>query len=262
MAKWFLAVVLAFPIVAGAATTWSVTWPNLTWELSSNGDKYPSSTSCIAAAEKLAAGTYKCVPSGDATIVGKGSTVATDPPPVNDPPPPTTSGNVKYWVYYAGTMNWAGDFSYAATINYSATSNPLTAPFDIAVNSGAYGAWQPYACGNSPFTSYAGGAMTSVCNGTFEFKNAGYTAITFAVKPTVANWSGSVYFTGIGDVNLNCGASLPGNYGPAPVANQWNVYTVPLSDLCVAGVANLYKFAIQDTTGASDTWYIDNVGFE
>jgi hypothetical protein len=36
---------------------------------------------------------------------------------------------------------------------------------------------------------------------------------------------------------------------------------VPLKALGVAGTS-IYKFAIQDQTGANDnTWYIDNVGF-
>jgi hypothetical protein len=260
MSKWFLAVMLSFPIVAAAATTWSVTWPNVTWELSSNGEKYPSSTSCITAAEKLTAGTYKCVASGDATIVGKGSTVVTDPPPVNDPPPPAPSGNVKFWVYYAGVMQWAGDFSYAATINYNGSTSPLSAPFDIAVNSGAYGAWQPYGCGNDWQTQVVAGV--SVCNALFQFKNAGYTTLTFAIRPTTSDWSGNIYFEGVGDVGLNCTKNVT-DYGPnPPVANAWNVYTVPLSALCVANAPTLYKFAIQDQRGSNDIWYIDNVGFE
>jgi len=177
----------------------------------------------------------------------------------------TTSSNA-FSVYQDGAFNWAGDFSYGANIDYSDTSGgPLSGSHDIKVSiTTAYGAWQPYGCGNSPYTSASGGSMAGECAATFEFINPGYRSLTFAVKPTVANWSGDIYFMGVGDVGLNCTKNLPGSYGPnPPVANQWNVYTVPLSDLCVAAAPTLYKFAIQDQTGLGNTvFYIDNVGFQ
>ena len=53
----------------------------------------------------------------------------------------------------------------------------------------------------------------------------------------------------------------PFKYGPAPVAGQWNVYTIPLADIGVAKT-KIYKFAIQDQTGlAAYDFYVDDVAF-
>lgn len=198
----------------------------------------------------------------------QGGTVSVAPASAGSPAPPATtppapSGKVQLWVYSSGYFQWAGDYSFALdSLSYTDTSgSPLSPPYDIKVVSEPYGGWQPYGCGSEWQSQRVEGV--AVCAALFEWKNPGYTALTFAIKPTVANWSGNVYFVGVGDVSLNCGQSLPGDYGPnPPLANQWNVYTVPLSDLCVAATATLYKFAIQDQTGSQDTWFIDNVGFE
>jgi len=265
MAKWFLAFMLAFPIVAGAATTWSVTWP--TWTMNPGGGRFLSDPDCIAAAEKLAPGTYKCIPSGGATIVGKAPGVVTDPPPVTSPP--ATSSSVA-WGYFNGTFNWGGDYSWNVSLNYQDTSGePLSGNHDLKVSlTGQWGGWQPYMC-----TELA--EPLSACVAQYDYPLAGYTYLTVSLKPTVANQQWSAQFVAVGDKGIPCNYANPANagagvnvtaYGPAPVAGQWGTYKIPLSAFCVgAGTSNVnvYKFHIQDQTGlSSNTWYVDNVGFE
>jgi hypothetical protein len=50
------------------------------------------------------------------------------------------------------------------------------------------------------------------------------------------------------------------NYITTPIVGNWNVYTIPLSALCVGG-GKVYKFAIQEESGGTSTWYSDNVGY-
>ena len=153
-------------------------------------------------------------------------------------PPPGTS-----WVYYNGVFDWPGDYSYVLVPDYhDTTGNPLSGGYDIKVSlTAAYGGWLPYAQN-------------------WDFNSQGYTKLTFALKPTVANQTWSVYFVKVGDIPVGISVDVS-NYGPAPVVGQWNTYTVPLSDLGVLGMP-IYKFCIQDKTGLSNnSWYIDNVGF-
>jgi hypothetical protein len=266
MAKWFLAFMLAFPVVAGAATTWTVTWP--TWTMSPGGGSFSNDPECIAAAEKLAPGTYKCVPSGGATIVGKAPGVVTDPPPVTSPP--ATSSSSVAWGYFNGTFNWGGDYSWNVSLNYQDTSGePLSGAHDLKVSlTGQWGGWQPYMC------SELGEPLTA-CVAQYDYPLAGFTYLTVSLKPTVANQQWSAQFVAVGDTGIPCNYANPANagagvnitaYGPAPVAGQWGTYKIPLSAFCVGSGtsnANVYKFHIQDQTGlSSNTWYVDNVGFE
>jgi hypothetical protein len=175
------------------------------------------------------------------------------------------ASKVQFWVYRDGVLNWAGDYSWslASPPDYRDTSgSPLSGHYDIKVVADEWGGWQPYGCGNDWQGQKVNGK--SICAGKGEFINRGYTYLTFALKPTVANWTGHLAFTAVGDVSLNCLHNLPASYGPnPPVPNQWNVYRVPLSDLCVGSAPTLYKFAIQDETRiVPDTFYIDKVGFE
>ena len=156
----------------------------------------------------------------------------------SQPPPPGTS-----WVYYNGTFDWPGDYSFVAVPDYADTSGaPLSGGRDIKVTlTGAWGGWLPYAQN-------------------WNFNSQGYTKLTFALKPTVANQDWSVYFVKVGDIPVGIYLDVL-NYGPAPVVGQWNTYTVPLSDLGVLNTS-IYKFCIQDKTGrSSNVWYVDNVGF-
>ena len=167
------------------------------------------------------------------TSITVGSSGGTPPPP-----PPGTS-----WVYYNGVFDWPGDYSYALTPDYKDTSGgPLSGPYDIKVTlDSAWGGWLPYALN-------------------WDFNSSGYTKLTFALKPTVANQQWHVYFVKVGDVPVGIYLNVT-DYGPAPVPGKWATYTVPLSDLGVLGTS-IYKFCIQDQSGlSSNTWYIDNVGF-
>lgn len=160
---------------------------------------------------------------------------------VNATQSPPASGTS--WVYYNGVFDWPGDYSYEAVPNYSDTSGaPLSGGHDIKVTlTSAWGGWLPYAQN-------------------WSFNSAGYTKLTFALKPTVANQSWQVFFVKVGDVPVGIYVD-PTKYGPAPVAGQWNTYTIPLSDLGVLGTT-IYKFGIADQTGLSNNvWYVDNVGF-
>ncbi len=171
--------------------------------------------------------------------VAAASGTTTPPPP---PPPPPVAGTS--WVYYNGVFDWPGDYSFVATPDYADTSGaPLSGPHDIKVTlTSAWGGWLPYALN-------------------WSFNSNGYTKLTFALKPTVANQKWNVYFVKVGDIPVGISIDAS-NYGPAPVVGKWATYTVPLSALGVLGT-DIYKFCIQDQTGLSNnTWYVDNVGFE
>jgi hypothetical protein len=87
-----------------------------------------------------------------------------------------------------------------------------------------------------------------------------YASVTFALKPTVANQTWTCFFTAVGATTSGPSINVL-DYGPAPVVGQWGIYTIPLSVLGVSG-ATIQTMAIQDQTGlASNTWYVDNVGF-
>jgi hypothetical protein len=182
------------------------------------------------------------------TVVAAAGTPAPAPTPTPPPPPaptptPTPVAGTS-WVYYNGVFDWPGDYSFVASPNYADTSGgPLSGPHDIKVTlTGAWGGWLPYALN-------------------WNFNSAGYTKLTFALKPTVANQKWNVYFVKVGDIPVGIYLDVS-KYGPAPVAGKWATYTVPLSALGVLNTS-IYKFCIQDQTGlSSNTWYVDNVGFE
>jgi hypothetical protein len=183
-----------------------------------------------------------------ATAITVAAASATTPPP---PPPPTPTPTPTptpvagtSWVYYNGVFDWPGDYSFVASPNYADTSGaPLSGPHDIKVTlTSAWGGWLPYAKN-------------------WSFNSAGYTKLTFALKPTVANQKWTIYFVKVGDIPVGISVDAS-KYGPAPVVGKWATYTVPLSDLGVLGTM-IYKFCIQDQTGLSNvSWYVDNVGFE
>jgi hypothetical protein len=229
--------------IAASAATWTVTGP--TFLLDANGSVYASAALCQAAAEKLPPGTYHCTNTGVTTIVGSAT-----------PSPPALAVSGTQWGYNAGRFNWAGDYSSNATPNYHDTQGAsLSGSTDIAVTvTGAWGLWQPYMC-------QAAQSPVAECTALWSYSTAGMTKLTFMLKPTVANQQWSVYFMGVGDRNLNCAKDVL-SYGPAPVVGKWATYTMPLSDLCVGGGIDIYKFAIQDQTGLNhNTWYVDDVGF-
>jgi hypothetical protein len=187
-----------------------------------------------------------CAATSITVAAASGTTTPPPPPtpPVTPPPPPTPPVAGTSWVYYNGVFDWPGDYSFVATPNYADTSGvPLSGPHDIKVTlTSAWGGWLPYALN-------------------WSFNSTGYTKLTFALKPTVANQKWNVYFVKVGDIPVGISIDAS-NYGPAPVVGKWATYTVPLSALGVLGT-DIYKFCIQDQTGLSNnTWYVDNVGFE
>lgn len=168
-----------------------------------------------------------------------GAVITYTPAVIVTAPPPGAA-----WFYFGGQSSFVQDFSYSVSVNYKDVNGaPLSGSNDIAVKiSGQWGGFQPVFASN------------------YAWPTTGYSKLTFALKPTIAGESFSTYFTGVGDVNLNCGVDIA-KYGPAPTVGQWGTYTIPLADLCVSGKA-VYKFAIQDKTGKTgQTFYLDNIGF-
>jgi hypothetical protein len=148
-----------------------------------------------------------------------------------------------FTVYHDGKFAWPGDYSFVATPDYRDTSGaPTVGKYDIKVTLTApWGGWQPFATN-------------------WVFDTTPYNYLTFAFKPTVANQSAEVYFMLVGDKPVGVGVD-PFKYGPAPVAGQWGVYTIPLADIGVAKT-NIYKFAIQDKTGIkNNVFYVNDVAF-
>jgi len=228
---------------AGASSISSGGSTTLTWSST-------NTTSCTAsggwAGAEAASGTKSVSPTTTTTYSldctgsgGKAQVSATVTVNGTGTPPATGTS----WVYYNGLFDWPGDYSFVAKADYhDKTGQPLSGKEDVKVTlQGAYGGWLPYAQN-------------------WSFNSAPYKKLTFALKPTVANQSWSVYFVKVGDIPVGISIDVA-QYGPAPVAGQWNTYSVPLADLGVLGTT-IYKFAIQDKTGLSNnTWYVDNVGF-
>jgi hypothetical protein len=177
-----------------------------------------------------------------ATKITVAASGTTPPPPPTPTPTPTPVAGTS-WVYYNGVFDWPGDYSFVATANYADTSGaPLSGPHDIKVTvTSPWGGWLPYAKN-------------------WNFNSSGYTKLTFALKPTIANQKWNLYFVKVGDIPVGISVD-PTKYGPAPVVGKWATYTVPLADLGVLGTS-IYKFCIHDQTGLSNiVWYVDNVGF-
>ena len=153
-----------------------------------------------------------------------------------------TSALAADWVYYNGQFNWPSDWSYAATTNYSSTAGaPLSGPYDLQVSTSTWGGWQPAAPNQA-------------------LDLTPYKYVTFSLKPTIAGQTWSCYFTKTGATSTSNVVNVL-NYGPAPVAGVWGTYSIPLADLGVSA-SSIESFAIQDQTGlASNSWYVDNVGF-
>ena len=226
----------AASISSGGSTTLTWSSTNASACTASGGWTGAEATSGTKSVSPTAATTYtidctgsggKAQASATVTVNGSGTTA-----------PAGTS-----WVYYNGLFDWPGDYSFVAKADYhDKTGDPLSGKEDVKVTlQGAYGGWLPYAQN-------------------WSFNSAPYKKLTFSLKPTVANQHWSVYFVKVGDIPVGISIDVA-QYGPAPVAGQWNTYTVPLADLGVLGTT-IYKFAIQDKTGLSNnTWYVDNVGF-
>jgi len=253
---------------AAAGTNFTATSGTLTWE---DGDDSPKSFSVVISNAKAFVGDKSFVvvlstPTGGADIGSPGSaTVNIAGDAVVSPPAGVA------WGYYNGTFNWGGDYSWNVALNYEDTSGePLSGGHDLKVSlTGQWGGWQPFMC-----TGVA--TPLPACVALYDYPLGDFTYLTFALKPTVANQQWSAQFIAVGDKGIPCNYANPYPisgagvdvlaYGPAPVVGQWATYKIPLSAFCVGpgtSNVNVYKFHIQDQTGlASNSWYVDNVGFE
>jgi hypothetical protein len=253
---------------AVAGTNFTATSGTLTWE---DGDDSPKSFSVVISNAKAFAGDKSfavvlSTPTGGAGIGSPGSaTVSIAGDAVVSPPVGVA------WGYYDGTFNWGGDYSWNVALNYEDTSGePLSGAHDLKVSlTGQWGGWQPFMCS---------GVATPLpaCVALYDYPLGDFSYLTFALKPTVANQQWSAQFIAVGDKGIPCNYANPYPisgagvdvlaYGPAPVVGQWATYKIPLSAFCVGpgtSNVNVYKFHIQDQTGlASNTWFVDNVGFE
>ena len=170
------------------------------------------------------------------------------------------------WIYQNGVLSWPGDYSYEATINYSDTSGaPLSGLYDIMVSlTGTFGAWQPYYSA----TPYPTSGSPQI------FPVTGCNFVTFAIKPTIANDSFSVYLEYGPNYTIVAGKETfpqsthvltnTGTYGPANLpVGSWSVYKVPYTAFFpTATTSFIINFQIEDELGsASNVFYIDNVGF-
>jgi hypothetical protein len=157
-------------------------------------------------------------------------------------------------VYYDGVFNWPGDWSYAATANYQDTSGgPIDGPFDIAISvTGQWGGWLPYAPVNSASVP--------------TFNASAYSYIVFAIKATKSpiSWQVLFHYENAPGEDTNDGAAL--DVTPyalsTPTVGTWVYYKVPLSAFGLTSTT-IEKFSIADESGnATNTFYLDNVGFE
>ena len=152
-------------------------------------------------------------------------------------------GAAVFSVYSNGKFSWPGDYSFSAKADYADTSGaPLSGRYDVKVTlTGPWGGWLPFATN-------------------WSFDTTPYDSLRFAIKPTIAEQKLQVFFMLVGDKPVGVAVD-PFKYGPAPVAGEWALYTIPLADIGVAKTT-IYKFAIQDQTGLSNNvFYVDNVGF-
>jgi hypothetical protein len=252
---------------AVAGTNFTATSGTLTWE---DGDESPKGFSVVISNAKAFSGdksfaVFLSTPTGGAGIGSPGSATVSI---AGDAVSPAAG---VAWGYYDGTFNWGGDYSWNVSLNYEDTSGePLSGAHDLKVSlTGQWGGWQPFMCS---------GVATPLpaCLALYDYPLGDFTYLTFALKPTIANQQWSAQFIAVGDKGIPCNYANPYPisgagvdvlaYGPAPVVGQWATYKVPLSAFCVGpgtSNVNIYKFHIQDQTGlASNTWYVDNVGFE
>lgn len=130
------------------------------------------------------------------------------------------------------------DYSYGSTRNF-ANHSPVypgnTASISVTVTD-AWGAIQLY---NSPFT------------------NTGYATLSFWLNGGVSGGQQLQVYGNLGSSPTVQSARFILN---TPIANTWQLYTVPLSAIGVAGQTNFSGFAIQDGVGSTEpTFYLDDI---
>lgn len=159
----------------------------------------------------------------------------------------TTAPSGVTWMYLNGVKTLAGDFTGSGeATNYenSTTSGYNGGTKDILITSSVpYGYFIPY------------------CAANYNLPNPGYKNLLLSIKPSITGDTFGIHAEKTGDVDPNCHIEVM-KYGPAAVKGVWGSYVIPLTDLCIAGDASLYKVVLATHTGSADSWEIDAIGFK
>lgn len=242
----------ASPTAIASGSSSMLTWnstnaTNCTATGAWSGGQLTSGTRSTGALTANATFTLTCTGAGGTTSSSATVTVSNTPPSGNC----AGSGSNTSWVYYNGAMSpkWPYDYSWGGVVaDYNDTSGvPLSGSADIKVTAPAWSGWQP-----------------ASLNWSFDITGCNY--LTFALKPTRANtiWYSAFLYVGDIPTGIVLNISDRGIYGPAnPTVGAWNVYKIPLKDYFPNGVvpSTIYKFFLQEGSGVTNTWYIDNIGF-
>jgi alpha-N-arabinofuranosidase len=138
-------------------------------------------------------------------------------------------------IYADSRVNGWSDGSYNVTLNYANTSPVHSGSDSISVTiTGAYGGIQ---LNHSSMT------------------NTAFANISFWLHGGIVGGQQLQMYG-----NLSTGTQSARYHLAAPLANQWQQYTVALSALGVANATNFTGFALQDAAGSSEpTFYLDDI---
>jgi len=248
--------------VTGTITGGTVTLTIPTPAAGAQGPAGPAGTSPTAAAVAAALAATPSFVSAVAAAMGTTTTTTPTTPVVTTPTTPTTpttgSTSITSPVFLNGKFDWAGDWN-SVPFNYAFADAGVNGPGPVIQMPGTqqYEYWLPY-----PKTNSAGPASNGV-----NFPLTGLTHFTIAIKPSQAGAQMTMgFYTASGTTDdVPTGNSVTvtsAAYGPAaPVAGQWNVYTVPLTAFFNPVPAWIYKFIIQQQGVTPQVWEIDQVGF-
>jgi alpha-N-arabinofuranosidase len=92
-----------------------------------------------------------------------------------------------------------------------------------------------------------------------DLTNTAYATLSFWLHGGVSGGQ-QLQMYGTLDVGGSSTAQSPRYHLSSPIANTWQLYTVPLSALGVANATNFTGFAIQDSAGSTEpTFYLDDI---
>jgi hypothetical protein len=189
---------------------------------------------------------------------------------------PPTSGLYVYQNHsgtgpYGTSSLWHGDFSFGSNGPIVGTDTTHPEPghtYDLKIPGGRNGvgggmAWMPVA-------SYGDGIPDGSRKGPFGFDMSPYTWMTFDIWTAFPNDIYDMLFEYLG--NFPAGTADQGtgayidNVGKLPgvvlASSGWTTVKLPVAALGQLGVKGVYKFYLRDNTGgASQDFYLDNVGF-
>ncbi len=144
-------------------------------------------------------------------------------------------GQTNQWVYADALTNGWSNGSYSITLNYA---NP--AP----VHSGSYSI-------SATITAAYGGIVLNHA----KMADTNFASISFWLNGGTSGGQRLQMYASLSTGNQSARYALS-----APIANTWQLYTVPLSALGVANVTNFTGFAIQDSAGSAEaTFYLDDI---